>query len=355
MLSPATIVVFAACCLAQADGQRPGRPNPAIDSSPDDHVNAPIGAYDEPAEESPSAGSEAVDSSAARSAPERLPGEAKPADADNTALPAHSADRQIDKSAESHSAEHDEELLSHLDEAADQRAQQHLPAEGEPDARIETGRDALGEGWVGGYPWYDESADALKPVRVRAQRQGWNWNLPNFSLPGWIDWVAWAAVACVLLLVAWLLLRAWRKQPVLPVFARAKVSEEDKARLAAQLEALPLPLRAGATNLLAEAARLYQQGNYREAIIYLYSYQLTELDKHHVLQLAKGKTNRQYVREVDRSRVPPHHSLRGLLEQTMVAFEDVFFGDYDLDRRRFEACWSRVEEFRSLLEMGATL
>ena len=43
-------------------------------------------------------------------------------------------------------------------------------------------------------------------------------------------------------------------------------------------------------------------GDYGMAIIYAYAYQLVELDQHHAIQLRKGKTNRQYLRELRRSR-----------------------------------------------------
>ena len=32
----------------------------------------------------------------------------------------------------------------------------------------------------------------------------------------------------------------------------------------------------------------------------------------------------------------------------MVAFEDVFFGNRQLPRGRFESCWTRLEEFETL-------
>ena len=51
-------------------------------------------------------------------------------------------------------------------------------------------------------------------------------------------------------------------------------------------------------DLLAEARRHYQAGNYGAAIVYLFSFQLVQLDRRQIIQLAKGKTNRQYLREV---------------------------------------------------------
>jgi len=70
---------------------------------------------------------------------------------------------------------------------------------------------------------------------------------------------------------------------------------------------------------------------------------LIQLDKQQIIRLAIGKTNRQYLREVG-----PPSALGRLLEETMVAFEDVFFGNRRLERARFEACWSRLPEFEAL-------
>jgi hypothetical protein len=64
-------------------------------------------------------------------------------------------------------------------------------------------------------------------------------------------------------------------------------------------------------------------------------------------RLTRGKTNRQYLRETSRR---GRTGLVGLLEQTMLAFEDFFFGNHPIDRARFEACWARLGEFESQLK-----
>jgi hypothetical protein len=112
-----------------------------------------------------------------------------------------------------------------------------------------------------------------------------------------------------------------------------------------RVEDLPFQLKKPSGDFLSEAQRLYEAGKYSEAIIYLFSYQLVALDKRHVIRLAKGKTNRQYLRET-RSREP----LKQLLQRTMISFEDVFFGHHDLSRERFEESWRRLDEFHQQLE-----
>jgi hypothetical protein len=113
---------------------------------------------------------------------------------------------------------------------------------------------------------------------------------------------------------------------------------------AERVEALGFLAGRSRDNLLGEARRHYQQGAYSEAIIYLFSYELMQLDKFAFIELAQGKTNRQYLRETGQAQ-----PLKKLFESTMVAFEDVFFGRRPLDRGGFEACWNQLPEFEKLV------
>ena len=115
-----------------------------------------------------------------------------------------------------------------------------------------------------------------------------------------------------------------------------------------RIESLPFQLDRKNVSLLDEAERLYREGNYSQAIVYLFSYQLVEMDKLQVIRLTRGKTNRQYLREL-RGR----QTLRGLVESSMVAFEHVFFGQHSLPRTAFESCWRRTGEFDRLIREGA--
>ena len=195
----------------------------------------------------------------------------------------------------------------------------------------------------GEYPWYDSSADDLRPLSVRPPRP----SSPsrNWSIDPWIrtlfQWLVWTTLAVALAVVAWLLYRASRSvEPIGPeTEVRSEPAEERR-----RIEALSLPVRQKPADFLAEAARCYQAGNYREAIIYFFGHQLLELDRHQLIRMTKGKTNRQYLGEIGRLA-----ALQRLLEQTMVTFEDVFFGNHALDRQRFESCWSQQERFDALV------
>jgi len=200
---------------------------------------------------------------------------------------------------------------------------------------VTSGRDALNH-WFG-YPWYDAKADAVHRVKVT---EPWHFNFPLGVL---LQWTAWVVVALLLAGVAYLLIRAFLQRER----RKSGASEQEPVGGADRVESLPLPVGGRRLDLLAEAQRCRQQGDYGRAIIFLFSHQLLQLDKHGRIHLARGKTNRQYLREIR-----PWPSLGGLIEQTTLVFEEVFFGHHALELPAFEACWSRLDEFERLVKSG---
>lgn len=208
-------------------------------------------------------------------------------------------------------------------------------------------------------PWYDAQTDELRPVEVRAPddpparhdvaAEERETSSREIELPWYL--LSWLGIGLICVLITLLLafmiykmLDSSRGYNIGPAGgARRIVSNIDR------MEQLPVPLKRNLSDLLGEARRQYERGNYNEAIIYLYSYLLVELDKAQRIRLLRGKTNRQYLRELRDA--PP--SLSTLVEHTMVAFEDVFFGDRELQRGRFEACYNQLNEFQSHLEPAA--
>ncbi|HEX4129945.1 MAG TPA: DUF4129 domain-containing protein [Pirellulales bacterium] len=200
---------------------------------------------------------------------------------------------------------------------------------------VESGREALGSSW--NYPWYDGQSDSLRRLPLRdpwsnsSRKTNWSW--AHLGL----QYAAWIAGAAVLATIAYLLLRFFRENSGAALDqARPQRAALDRARI----EALPFAVANSAEELLDRCRRLRAEGNYAAAIVCLFSFELLELDRRQVIHLARGKTNRQYLREAAR-RSP----LAGALERCMVAFEDAFFGHQALDRQRFEACWSQLDEF----------
>lgn len=233
---------------------------------------------------------------------------------------------------------------------------------------VESAENSLG-GW-GGYPWYDGAADKrdvrLVPVVPFAappapvERSAWEWPSWIQSFLNWLGevlrsiwdffafirnhpilWPLFVFVMTVLVvgLVIYLIHRNFRFQSPASAAGKAKTTAKVRAEID-RIEALPFKVDTPLGDLLSEAQRLYAAGDYRGAVIYYYSYQLVELDRHHKIRLTRGKTNRQYLREVRQ-----RQEIAGLLENTMVAFEEVFFGNHDLPRSRFEECWEQRGEF----------
>ena len=234
-----------------------------------------------------------------------------------------------------------------------------------PGTAGDSGRKALRDHRT--YPWYDPIDDELKRVSVQADRDtnttshNSNWELgdaPSTSLPSfWPSFwsglgsvlrvLFYLVIAGIIALLVSLLVRAFLKREARSAVASQSTDDDDEEREGEvdRVENLPFAVQRPRSDLLSEARRLYQEGNFGQAIIYLFSYQLVQLDKHQFIRLTRGKTNRQYVREVRTQ--PP---LQRVLEQTMVAFEDVFFGHHRLERERFEACWNRLDDFHQQLQ-----
>ncbi|HEY2894404.1 MAG TPA: hypothetical protein VGJ16_09340 [Pirellulales bacterium] len=193
----------------------------------------------------------------------------------------------------------------------------------------------------GRFPWYDAQQDSLKPIQLPAPTP--KRKLPELRLPE-LRYIFLTLLGLVMAgLIAGLIWAFYRRSAtagdglITPGGPKSKIS----------VDALPFLRGRRADNLLEQARALYAAGNYSEAIIYLFSYQLVELDRFAHLRLARGKTNREYVCETKNT------PLKQVLEQTMVAFEDVFFGGQQLDKRRFETCWQQIPHFEQLAAEGA--
>jgi hypothetical protein len=215
---------------------------------------------------------------------------------------------------------------------------------------VATGRDVLS---AKSYPWYDSSKDAARPLLTpkppvppkpanSAPAKAPRASMSFSGFGALLQVLGWIALAVLITVIIVLAARAFVSREVTETQARRVVQTLKQAD---KVEQLPVQVVADEGDFLATARRHYEAGNYSQAIIYLFSYQLLQLDHHQIIRLAKGKTNRQYLRETKR-----RPELRGVLESTMVAFEDVFFGKHSLDRTRFEACWSQLPVFQQQLQ-----
>lgn len=239
---------------------------------------------------------------------------------------------------------------------------------------VEAGKEALEE--LGRTSWYDANSDQYRVPDdlvvddAAGRRSDWlgkqqQWNAPNG--PGTINLSWWGILltylAPVLLygvlpaLVVVLLVLAL--QSILPEnyrFLRRYKNSETKSEIDLdRISDLPFTVDMKPTDPLGEARRCMENGDFERAIIYLFAYQLLQLDARHFIALQRGKTNRVYLREL---RQRPE--LRSIMENTVLAFEQVFFGRYKLEQARFMYCWNKLDDFHRHLnqptaENGASL
>ena len=226
---------------------------------------------------------------------------------------------------------------------------------------VEMGQKALSRK---SYPWYDEETDGvrrvefgqrfdaksanrvnvpLRPVRAPSQWPNWNWNFGSVS--GWfqgLGYVAWILIGLAIAAAITLLILAFLKLNVTP---DSEVDDDDlmpRRTIEESIKQLPFELDSESGDFRSLAQRSYSNGDYRLAITFLFSHVLVSLDQKGLIRLRKGKTNRQYLRELR-----PHRPLANYYQHVMVPFEATFFGDHDLDRPEFENCWNQLDEFQT--------
>ena len=212
------------------------------------------------------------------------------------------------------------------------------------------------------YPWYDATTDDVKRVEfgkrpeARSKNRqnipleqpsntvappGWNWNLNS----GWLDGlgvIAWVAIGGLVLVLVAVLIWAFMRME------SSRELEDDPAprrSMSESIKQLPFDIETTTGDFRQLAQQAYTQGDYRTAMIYLFSHVLVSLDQKGLVRLRKGKTNRQYLRELN-----PHHSLANYYQHVMVPFESTFFGDHELEKREFESCWSQLDGFQTGIE-----
>jgi hypothetical protein len=211
---------------------------------------------------------------------------------------------------------------------------------------ISAGAEALDSWW--NYPWYDDSTDDIRRINLQSrssQSTSSRQTGPRTTGGSWdLEWLGWVLIAMLTVGIVTLLVRIYLNR-------EAQRRSLGKAQIAGaisssdRLEELPFELSPPEEGLLAAARRAYEAGDFSRAIILLYSHQLIELDRHDAIHLTKGKTNRQYLRELR-----PHGGAQALLATSMVAFEDAFFGGQSPSRERLDHCFRRALELLSSFE-----
>ena len=211
-----------------------------------------------------------------------------------------------------------------------------------------------------GRQWYDGAADDVRHFKVRVpkppkatapvapskQRTPVDWS----GTEKYIEAGFWAIAAFVLGLLGWYIAQHYlRKYGWLK--PRGKVVKTDLTSRVVDLSALPTAIEQEPETLLDSADADAAAGDYRSAMIKLYSHELIELDAASLVRLDKSKTNRRYVRELSGKA-----ELQQYLQMTVAAFERVYFGGKQLAPEEYQACRSGANEFPRLIarEVAAT-
>jgi hypothetical protein len=126
---------------------------------------------------------------------------------------------------------------------------------------------------------------------------------------------------------------------------RRKTTKAALEREAVKIQDLPFEIEQSLLGLLGQAERHRAAGDYSRAIAYLYSHVLVTLDEARCIRLAKGKTNRMYMRELK-----DREAIRGFANQLVTVFEFAFFGKHQLDALTFDSVWNQLATFESELK-----
>ncbi|MEM7477115.1 MAG: hypothetical protein AAF483_19200 [Planctomycetota bacterium] len=220
---------------------------------------------------------------------------------------------------------------------------------------------------VGSPDWYDRSEDgysapdvtqvddnsirtegySYKPSAKSTTSTGTGWTWPRWGGGGFNPDIMTGIFTIVIILfvvVLFVLLAYFSVRTYLPARnlgdSNLKKIEIDPTKV----EDLPFEIsKPTHGNPLDEARALLQAGKYREAIIYLYGYQLLALDQARKIELQRGKTNRMYLRELKGT-----PRLREIMELTMLIFEDAYFGQHEITHERIMTAWNVLDEFHHL-------
>ena len=211
---------------------------------------------------------------------------------------------------------------------------------------VEAGKDALSSSPK--IPWYDPETDDFRAAKVKPPappKPSSNYNYGVYELLLVLGWIL---LIVALATIVYLLMKKFLDREVQGsvVVERGAVGAD-----VVRVEELPVNLKKSPADFLNEALRLYRNGDFAMAIIYLFSHQLLQLDRRHWLRLVKGKTNRQYLREIRRIGTAESEQLAMMFQETVLLFEEVFFGKRLPSQDKIDTVWRDIDKFESLVLM----
>jgi hypothetical protein len=222
--------------------------------------------------------------------------------------------------------------------------------------------------------WFDSSEGSLKPVDVplrshEAPGRNSDWlradtgippaplantppTAPPTSVALSVDSFFYIALVLFFLMIAGGLVAFFiRGRRDVAVSKRTTASRVREEAIRVIVESIPLnAAKVQRGDMLSETRSWIQKGDFENAIICYFGYQLLELDRANMIYVARGKTNGQYIREA-RKKSP---ALAEILDVTVRTFERTYFGRHELTAEGFDAAWRRVDDFQRLIQPQAT-
>jgi hypothetical protein len=197
-------------------------------------------------------------------------------------------------------------------------------------------------------PWYDSERDGWRRIEVRAPDEAKPPEPANGDR-GWRigGFFGWLMLGLVIAATAWLVWQLVRN--LAPREGGLELAHAPKAatRAAADLSALPFAAAEGRQDPERALAEAVQRGDWKRAVAWSFVLHLVALDQAGVIRLAKGVTNRRYLRtvtawaEAGGGRAPAPAALAA----TIAVFERVWFGQQPAGQEQVRA----VEQGRARL------
>ena len=180
------------------------------------------------------------------------------------------------------------------------------------------------------------------PIRVSRNATKNNLTMPS----GWLTFfnsLIWVIISAIVIAIAGILIWMYLKMDKRTSNSGEFEDYDNEKMVAERIKQLPFELKRDQPGNLAEQAKQHaQSGNYGRAMMFLFSHVLLSLDRNELIQLKRGKTNRQYLRELRQ-----HSDLSNYYQKVMIPFEDAFFGDHRISESRFDDCWNELQNFES--------
>ena len=223
------------------------------------------------------------------------------------------------------------------------------------------------QGVINDSEWYDSKSGEIKPIQVKTREDdsihresrwlpqaqavpkaassaespsGFNldWLGEGFTYTNLFAWV----VLIILIIgagagVAWLLGKGGVGGTSSGSNGNQTLSTDQT--LLERIQELPEELRRDNLDYRAEAERMMRSGALEQAIVLLFAYQLLLLDRAACLRLHRGKTNRQYLRELRST----DQQVFQWVERVVSLFEGSYFGRRVIQQSDFSRCWKENE------------